>query len=90
MQLVRAEVLDQCPCPQWRAIIALSRFAGLRCPSEIVELLIAKSAVPDPKATAETALSRAARNADVALLRLLLAHGVKIADTPNLARSATA
>lgn len=56
--------------------------------SEIVALLLSKSAVPDPKTTMETALSRAARNADVALMRLLLAHGVKIADTPNLARSA--
>ncbi len=55
--------------------------------SEIVALLLAKSAIPDPKATTETALSRAARNADVALMRLLLAHGVKVADTPRLARS---
>jgi integrase len=31
-------IIDGCPCPQWKAIIALSRFAGLRCPSEIVEL----------------------------------------------------
>ena len=30
--------IDRCPCPQWKAIIALGRFAGLRCPSEIVEL----------------------------------------------------
>jgi ankyrin repeat protein len=58
--------------------------------SEVVALLLAKSAVPDPKATAETALSRAARNADVALMRLLLARGVKISDTPRLARSAAA
>ena len=56
--------------------------------SEIVALLLAKSAAVHPKTTAETALSRAARNADVALMRLLLAHGAKIADTPNLARSA--
>lgn len=56
--------------------------------SEVVALLLAKSAVAEPKATAETALSRAARNADVALMRLLLAHGATIAGTPNLARSA--
>ena len=31
-------IIDQCPCPQWQWVIALSRFAGLRCPSEIVEL----------------------------------------------------
>ena len=35
---VAQRIIDQCPCPQWKAIIALSRFAGLRCPSEIVEL----------------------------------------------------
>ena len=32
------KVLAACSDRQWRAIIALSRFAGLRCPSEIVEL----------------------------------------------------
>ena len=31
-------VLDACPDGQWRAIVALSRFAGLRCPSEVVGL----------------------------------------------------
>ena len=31
-------VLAACPNEQWRAIVALSRFAGLRCPSEIVAL----------------------------------------------------
>ncbi len=31
-------ILAACPDDQWRAIIALSRFAGLRCPSEIVSL----------------------------------------------------
>ncbi len=31
-------VLDRCPHPQWRAIIGLSRFAGLRCPSEVMGL----------------------------------------------------
>ena len=35
---VAQRIIDRCPCPQWKAIIALSRFAGLRCPSEIVEL----------------------------------------------------
>ena len=35
---VAQRIIDQCPFPQWKAIIALSRFAGLRCPSEIVEL----------------------------------------------------
>lgn len=33
-----AAVLDACPDDEWRAIVALSRFAGLRCPSEIVAL----------------------------------------------------
>ena len=28
-------VLEACPDDQWRAIVALSRYAGLRCPSEI-------------------------------------------------------
>ena len=31
-------VLNACPDDQWRAIVALSRFAGLRCPSEVVAL----------------------------------------------------
>lgn len=34
---VRA-ILAACPDDQWRAIVALSRFAGLRCPSEVVAL----------------------------------------------------
>lgn len=31
-------ILAACPNDEWRAIIALSRYAGLRCPSEIVAL----------------------------------------------------
>lgn len=31
-------VLAACPDDEWRAIVALSRYAGLRCPSEIVAL----------------------------------------------------
>lgn len=31
-------ILVACPDDQWRAIIALSRFAGLRCPSEVMAL----------------------------------------------------
>jgi len=31
-------ILEACPDEQWRAIVALSRFAGLRCPSEVVTL----------------------------------------------------
>ncbi len=31
-------ILAACPDDEWRAIIALSRYAGLRCPSEIVAL----------------------------------------------------
>jgi integrase len=33
-----AAVLDACPDDEWRAIISLCRFAGLRCPSELVGL----------------------------------------------------
>jgi integrase len=31
-------ILAACPDAQWRAIVGLSRFAGLRCPSEVVAL----------------------------------------------------
>lgn len=34
------KVLDACPDSQWRAIFALCRFGGLRCPSEVLELRI--------------------------------------------------
>jgi integrase len=37
VETIRA-ILAACPDDQWRAIIALSRFAGLRCPSEVVGL----------------------------------------------------
>ncbi len=37
VESIRA-ILAACPDDQWRAIVALSRFAGLRCPSEIVAL----------------------------------------------------
>jgi len=33
-----AAILAACPDDQWRAIVALCRYAGLRCPSEIVGL----------------------------------------------------
>jgi integrase len=32
------KVLDACPDAQWRLIFALSRFGGLRCPSEHLQL----------------------------------------------------
>ncbi len=35
---VAAQVLDACPDAQWRLIFALSRFGGLRCPSEHLAL----------------------------------------------------
>lgn len=33
-----AKVLDACPNVQWRTIFALARYAGMRCPSEILAL----------------------------------------------------
>ena len=33
-----AQVLDACPDHHWRAIVALCRFGGLRCPSEVLSL----------------------------------------------------
>ena len=33
-----AKVLDACPNTQWKAIFALCRFGGLRCPSELLKL----------------------------------------------------
>ena len=33
-----ARVVDACPDAEWRAIVALSRFGGLRCPSETLSL----------------------------------------------------
>jgi integrase len=33
-----AKVLDACPDAEWRVIVALSRFGGLRCPSEHLRL----------------------------------------------------
>ena len=38
---VAAKVLEACPDSQWRLIFALCRFAGLRCPSEILKLRLA-------------------------------------------------
>jgi len=35
---VTQKILDACPDCQWRAIFALARFGGLRCPSEILRL----------------------------------------------------
>src|SRR5262249_11380154 len=34
----RRKVLDACPDAQWRLLVALSRYGGLRCPSEHVAL----------------------------------------------------
>lgn len=31
-------VLDACPDAEWRLVVALARYAGLRCPSEMVDL----------------------------------------------------
>ena len=35
---VIADVIDECPSIDWRAIVGLTRFAGLRCPSELQQL----------------------------------------------------
>lgn len=31
-------ILDACPGPQWRLVVVLCRYAGLRCPSEVLGL----------------------------------------------------
>jgi integrase len=36
-----AKVLDACPDSQWRLVVALCRYGGLRCPSEMVGLQLA-------------------------------------------------
>ena len=57
--------------------------------AELVALLLTKGADPSAKPTnGFTSLMRAATNGDVSLLRLLLANGAKVADNPDLARSA--
>jgi integrase len=33
-----AKLIDAAPCSEWRAIIALARYGGLRCPSELLRL----------------------------------------------------
>ncbi|HZZ78456.1 MAG TPA: tyrosine-type recombinase/integrase [Gemmataceae bacterium] len=35
---VTGQVIDACPDTEWRLIIALCRFAGVRCPSEVLTL----------------------------------------------------
>ena len=32
------DVLDACPSVEWKLVIGLARFSGLRCPTEIGEL----------------------------------------------------
>lgn len=34
VEMIR-DVLDQCPSVEWKLVVGLARFAGLRCPSEI-------------------------------------------------------
>ena len=45
-----ARVLDACPDAEWRAIFALVRFGGLRCPSELAPLTWGDVHWPDPSA----------------------------------------
>lgn len=33
------KLIDKAPCSEWRAILSLSRFGGIRCPSETMALL---------------------------------------------------
>jgi integrase len=49
-------ILDACPCQDWRTIVALARWGGLRCPSEVLALTWAdidwkenRISVPEPK-----------------------------------------
>ncbi len=51
-----AKVLEACPNAQWRAVAVLSRFGGLRCPSEVLALRLQdvlwreqRLMVPEPK-----------------------------------------
>ena len=37
-QVVIDACIEECPCTDWRTILALCRYGGLRCPSELLEL----------------------------------------------------
>jgi integrase len=54
---IAQQVLDACPDAEWRALFALCRFGGLRCPSEVLSLTCddidwvrGRIRVPSPKA----------------------------------------
>jgi integrase len=36
---ITQKILDACPSIEWKAIVALARYGGLRCPSELLALL---------------------------------------------------
>ena len=43
--------MDHCPCDDWRTILALARYGGLRCPSELVVLRWCDVDLPGGKMT---------------------------------------
>ena len=60
------KVLDACPDSQWRLLFALSRYAGLRCPSETLALQWADIDWGESRMTVRSSKDRAPRRQGIA------------------------